>query len=159
MTNDILPLGLERFAKGATEYFDYYPETYFKDVSRIVIHVYPANRQEPLPAIIDTGAPWCVFDPQEFHTVAGQADPIRATKKPLNIRGMSCTGWLYRLSILLPAMIGESLEVDATVFVPDMAADEKWHYPNFIGLDGFLNRIRFAIDPASNLLFFGTLDE
>jgi hypothetical protein len=159
MTNDVLPLGLGRFAQGATEYFDYYPETHVKDVSRIVIHVYPANRLEPLPVIVDTAAPWCVFDPREFHTVADQTDPIRATEKPLNIRGMSCTGWLYRISIRLPAVLGESLDVDATVFVPNMSAGEEWFYPNFIGLDGFLNRIRFAIDPVSNLFFFGTLDE
>ncbi len=63
MRSDILPLGLGRFAKGATEYADYYPEAHVKDVSRIVMHIYPANRREPLPVIVDTAAPWCVFDP------------------------------------------------------------------------------------------------
>jgi hypothetical protein len=49
------------------------------------------------------------------------------------------------------------LDIEATVFIPNLSVDEEWLYPNFIGLDGFLNRIRFAVDPASNLFFFGKL--
>ena len=115
-----------------------------------------ANQREPIPFIVDTGAPWCVLNPLEFEKIADQAEPIEeVTDRPLNIRGNSYTGCLCRLSIWLPALLGESLEVDATVFVPD----EEWFYPNFIGLDGFLNRIRFAVDPKNNLFFFGALDD
>jgi hypothetical protein len=40
--------------------------------------------------------------------------------------------------------------VDATIFVsPD------WHGPNFIGYQGLLQRIRFAVDPETNLFYFG----
>ncbi|MEM7537327.1 MAG: hypothetical protein AAF639_34470 [Chloroflexota bacterium] len=53
--------------------------------------------------------------------------------------------------------IGEPQEVVATVFVPNLSPNEEWLHPNFIGLDGFLNRIRCAVDPASNMLFFGEL--
>lgn len=55
------------------------------------------------------------------------------------------------------ASIGEPQEVTATVFVPTLHPDDEWRHPNFIGLDGFLNRIRFAVDPATNLFYFGEL--
>jgi len=121
-----------------------------------VLYVYLANQKISLPFIVDTGARWCVLDPVEFEKIADQAELIHATS--LIIRGESYTGLLYKLFISLPAVIGESLEVDATVFVPDLPVGEDWFHPNFIGLDDFLNRIRFAVDPASNLFFFGTLD-
>lgn len=154
MMNEILPLGLNIFAKGAAEYLDYYPGSETAEINRIVLNICLANRTEPIPVIVDTGAPWCILNPLEFEEIADHADLIQTAGKPLNIRGTAYTGCLYRLFIWLPAVLGESLEVDATVFVPD----EEWFYPNFIGLDGFLNRIRFAVDPKTNLFFFGTLD-
>jgi hypothetical protein len=46
--------------------------------------------------------------------------------------------------------MGRSLEIEATIFVPQLRTGESWPHPNFIGLDGFLNRIRIAIDPDEN---------
>lgn len=156
MTDEILPFGLNIFAGGAAEYSDYYPEK-AEEGPRIVLYVYLANQKMPTPFIIDTGSPWCVLDPAEFEKMADQADSIYDTS--LNIRGESYDGRLYRLFICLPAVIGESLEVDATVFVPELPAGDGWFHPNFIGLKGFLNRIRFAVDPESNLFFFGSSGE
>lgn len=51
---------------------------------------------------------------------------------------------------------GLDLEVDATAFVPTLPSGERWPDPNFLGLSGFLERIRFAIDPAENAFYFGT---
>lgn len=61
------------------------------------------------------------------------------------------------MAIGLEAEKGESLTVDATVFVPKLE-DQEWRHPNFIGLSGFLERIRFAIDPDNNYFYFGALD-
>lgn len=128
-----------------------------KKNNRIVINVYLADYPEPISAIVDTGAPWCILNPLMFEKVAHYAEPIYLLDVPLNIRGLNYTGWLHQLPMRLEALIGEPLEVVGTVFVPDLATNEEWRYPNFIGLEGFLNRMRFAVDPASNLFFFGEL--
>jgi len=61
-------------------------------------------------------------------------------------------GTLYRGSITLIAEQGENLDVDATVFIsPD------WRGPSFLGYEGFLQRIRFAVDPERNLFYFGRI--
>jgi len=61
-------------------------------------------------------------------------------------------GTLHRGPIRLHADEGEPLDVDATVFIsPD------WQGPNFLGYEGFLQRIRFAVDPETNLFYFGRI--
>jgi hypothetical protein len=45
---------------------------------------------------------------------------------------------------------GESLEVQATVFV-----SRDWPAGTFLGYSGFLERIRFAVDPQQNDFHFG----
>jgi len=61
-------------------------------------------------------------------------------------------GMLHRGLITLSADHGEPLDVDATVFLsPD------WRAPNFIGYQGLLQRIRFAVDPENNLFYFGRI--
>ncbi|MEM7537109.1 MAG: hypothetical protein AAF639_33355 [Chloroflexota bacterium] len=148
------PLGLDIFAQGATEYFDQYKD---EITARIVVHIYLADQSKPIPTIVDTGAPWCILDPLLFKQVEWSAEPLHKLQAPLNIRGLNYQGWLYRMPIRFEALIGEAQEVPATVFVPDLLPDDEWRFPNFIGLDGFLNRIRFAVDPASNLFYFGEL--
>ena len=154
MTTESLALGLDIFAQGATRYFDHYPDD--KEV-RIVLNIYIANYSKPVSAIVDTGTPWCILTPLIFEKIAHCAEPIYALETPLNIRGFRYTGCLYQLPMRLEALIGEPLDIVATVFVPSLSFNEEWHYPNFIGLDGFLNRIRFAVDPANNLFYFGEL--
>ncbi len=154
MTNGNLPLGLDTFAQGAMRYFDHYSN---EKTVRIVLNVYLADHPEPISAIADTGAPWCVLNPFMFKKVAHLAESMYTLDSPLNIRGLNYTGWLYQLPMRLEALIGESLDIVGTAFVPDLPPGEEWLYPNFIGLDGFLNRIRFAVDPANNLFFFGEL--
>jgi hypothetical protein len=61
-------------------------------------------------------------------------------------------GRLHRGLITLLADTGEPLDVPSTVFVtPD------WPGPNFLGYQGLLQRIRFAVDPESNLFYFGRI--
>jgi len=56
----------------------------------------------------------------------------------------------------LLADVGQHLELQATVFVPD--AEELWgDFPSFIGLSGFLERIRFAVDPLTDTFYFGSM--
>ncbi len=59
-------------------------------------------------------------------------------------------GALYRVPVKLLADEGEPLQMEATVFLsPD------WQGPNFIGYEGLLQRIRFAVDPQANQFYFG----
>jgi hypothetical protein len=72
------------------------------------------------------------------------------------VRGMRLEGSIIRLNMTLPADKGEDLTVDATAFIPDV--EEYWgDFPCFIGQMGFLERIRYAVDPATDTFYFGTL--
>ena len=54
--------------------------------------------------------------------------------------------------VRLVADEGEDLDIEATMFLsPD------WPGGNFIGYEGLLERIRFAVDPETNLFYFGQI--
>jgi hypothetical protein len=61
-------------------------------------------------------------------------------------------GSLYRVPVRIPADEGDPLDLEATVFF-----SPEWHGPSFIGYEGLLQRIRFAVDPEENLFYFGPL--
>ena len=61
----------------------------------------------------------------------------------------------------LDDLVDSSLEIpdidalrDAN-FIPILEPGDVWSHPNFLGLDGFLNHIRFAIDAQENAFYFG----
>ena len=61
-------------------------------------------------------------------------------------------GSLYRVPLRIDADEGETLDVEATVFLsPD------WDGPNFVGYQGLLQRTRLVIDPETNLFYFGQI--
>ncbi len=155
MTTTKLPLGLERFACGAIEYSDYYSDDLHP---RIVVPIHLGSLPLPVLAVVDTGAPWCVLDPALLEELGYNVERLQPTRRPLNIRGIAYSGWLYRVPIRLDATLGHWLEIEATVFAPNLLPGDTWAYPNFIGLEGFLSRIRFAVDPAANFFYFGPLD-
>ncbi len=136
--------------QGAMHYHDYYPGDETQE--RIVLNIYVGDYPQFIPAIVDTASPWCILPSSMFEEVKNYAKYIMDDM--VKIRGLNCKGKLYQLSIHLEALIGESLDVPSTVFVPT----DKYTMPNFIGLGGFLNRIRFAIqpgEPGENLFYFG----
>jgi hypothetical protein len=63
-------------------------------------------------------------------------------------------GRLIRVRVGVQVDAGESPEIEATMFVPALNADEPWTLPNFLRLSGFLERIRFAVDPAESTFSF-----
>lgn len=140
------------FATGAAHYEDFYPNE--EHVARIVLTITVA-RLTTVQAIVDTGAPWCIFAPD---MVQDSAPADYAPGVTLLVRGISYPGKLVRMRIGLRAERGgDDLDVDATVFVPTLPPGAVWPHPNFIGLDSFLNRIRFAVDPAENTFYFGPI--
>lgn len=62
------------------------------------------------------------------------------------------SGRLVRRALWLLAEEGQSLEVEATFWV-----SPSWRFGHFLGYAGFLQSIRFALDPAANQFYFGTL--
>jgi hypothetical protein len=100
---------------------------------------------------MDTAAPWCIFQPEIGFHLQRTFVPTEASVV-LSTRFGRFGGRLYRGIITLPADEGEPLDVDATVFIsPDRQG------PNFLGYEGFLQRIRFAVDPENNLFYFGRI--
>ncbi|MBC6475531.1 MAG: hypothetical protein GDA48_24260 [Hormoscilla sp. GM102CHS1] len=72
------------------------------------------------------------------------------------VRGMRLEGKTIRLGMTLRAEVGENLTVDATAFIPDV--EEYWgEFPSFIGQNGFLDRIRYAVDSSTDMFYFGEL--
>jgi hypothetical protein len=148
------------FAIGALMY-QYAPATPYETTNRIILPIaIDLGRQVTVQAVLDTGSPYGIIMP-EIAVAAGFGPDMVLEKTTLNVRGFRLNGSLTRLNLTLRAQVGDSLTVDATVFVPDGdqlwgAFSETWgDFPAFVGLAGFLERIRFAIDPTVDMLYFG----
>ena len=142
----------EFFAIGAINYA-YRPAITSDTTNRIIIVVYVED--SITEAVLDTGAPYPIIAPK----VAKQAGLDRVKpleRKRMLVRGNWLEGSIIRLNMTLLADEGKDLTVDATAFIPD--SEECWgDFPCFIGQMGFLERIRYALDPATDTFYFGTL--
>jgi len=102
-------------------------------------------------ALLDTAAEWCVMTP----TVAadlGIATSPRSPRIRLASRFGTFSGTLERVSVQFTAEDGQSVAVEATWFVaPD------WSGPLVIGWRGCLERMRFAIDPTEEAIYFAPI--
>ena len=105
--------------------------------------------------VVDTGAPWCVLSKEQAKELNPDYKNEAIETRCLNVRGESTEGVLIRIPITICAEQGEDITIEGTVFIPEVERD----IPNFIGLDGFLNRIRFAIDPQINDFYFGHISK
>jgi hypothetical protein len=142
------------FATGVTYYEDSYPTEEMS--ARMVLQV-AVEGQVLVHAIVDTGSPWCILDPDIVERLGVINNVEYAPEEKMLIRGFLYEGKLLRMRIGLEAEYGHSLGVESTVFVPSLFPGDVWPYPNFVGLDGFLSRIRFAVDPTENAFYFGPL--
>lgn len=106
-----------------------------------------------LLAILDTGAPWNIVDPDiaAAHGLSPGKDDPRTT---LSVRGERWEGRLVRAPMSIVADEGESLDLEGTFFVPDVG-EHGWPYPNFLGYSGALQRLRFALLPDATRIAFG----
>jgi len=119
--------------------------------ARIVVPVELKSVAKPVLAVVDTAAPWCIFEPVVAESLVRNSLPI-LRQTFLSTRLGMIQGSLYREVLRIPADEGEPLDVEASVFLsPD------WRGPNFIGYQGLLQRIRFAVDPEVNLFYFGRI--
>jgi hypothetical protein len=149
------------FAVGAIQY-RYAPATPQETTNRIILPItIDVGKSITTQAVLDTGAPYGIITP-DIAQAAGYTADLGLDRLTVGVRGFKLNGSLARLSITLQASIGQNLTVDTTAFIPD--SDQVWgafatawgEFPTFVGLSGFLERIRFAIDPTEDTFYFGT---
>ena len=143
------------FSSGYATYA-YHPVTQQENSPRIFLTI--SIEGVETQAFVDTGAPYVICKPQIARLL--RLDRRSGERiQNVNLRGYYLEGTLYRLTVVLIAEMGESLPVDATVFVPELQPDQEWQdFPSILGLNSFLERIRFAVDPAQDRFYFGGLD-
>jgi len=144
-------LGQGCFAVGVAGYVDASPQER-NGPARIVIYLEMPNG-EAVPAIVDTGAVWCILRRDVVSRCREEIVETICREYPRRIQGRTIIGTLHRMRMYLPADEGLALEIEATVFEPDEG--QYVGMPNIIGLSGFLDRIRFAVNPAANEFYFG----
>jgi hypothetical protein len=137
------------FARGRSRFLD--SDGGDEPTPKIFVKVVSGDAPIPLLAQLDTGAAWSVLDGEiaEALGLLEQAGPTVS----LSTRSGAVRGKLIRSSLTIVADEGESCEVEATLFV-----SRDWAYGNFLGYSGFLERIRFAIDPGTNDFYFSISD-
>jgi hypothetical protein len=99
--------------------------------------------------LLDTGAHYCILNAAVADFVG---DQLAESLGPFAVETALGRVWgpLYRHTITLIVEEGESLDLDAVVFVPP-----DWHAPCFLGYAGALEHARFAINPHANRFYFG----
>jgi hypothetical protein len=114
--------------------------------------VIPGRGSGLVMTVVDTAAPWCIFRPEIGQLIRETFELLSDGDIRLSTRLGLIRGALFHGPITIPADHGESLDLEATVFLsPD------WRGDNFVGYQGLLQRIRFAVDPRRNLFYFGDL--
>lgn len=107
-------------------------------------------------AVLDTGGAYLVLAPHVGADL-GLTAATALGRDRISIRGFALEGWVYRVPVTLPALTGEPLTFEATAFVPALEDEERWPLPSYLGWQGCLERIRFAVDPGEELVYFGAL--
>lgn len=150
-------IGPGKFAAGWLTYTDHFGNDNLRN-TRIVISIVVGDGLATT-TIVDTGALWCIIGPEEATAIDDKyLEPVREDR--IVVRGSSYHGTVFHIPITLyTEHIGTNITIEASVFVPTLPPNVEWKHPNFIGLDGFLHRLRFAIDPADNKFYFGLIED
>ena len=144
------------FATGACRYEDSPQDE--PQSRRIVIPLRLADDANITRAVVDTGAPWSVLNPDRAEKLQNYSMEYRDLR--ILIRGMNYRGDIWRIPVEMIAHEGQGFRFEASVFVPKFRSEfDTWNLPEFVGLQGFLDRIRFAVDPEENLFYFGALGD
>ncbi|MCP4546636.1 MAG: hypothetical protein GY835_09255 [bacterium] len=135
---------------GALRYLDSYPG--LKEAQpRVYVKFRPAGVEGSFVALLDTGGHFCILNRL---TSALLSDHLADSMGLFTIQTAHgrLVGELYRHTITIIAEVGESLQVESTLFVPP-----DWEGPCFIGYSGVLDRMCFAVNPRANSFHFGPL--
>lgn len=146
----MLSLDGNEFSSGRALFLDA-PPTQQGRSARVYIKVAVPGAEETFLALLDTGAEWSVLD-REIAQEIGLTD-IEGEAISYRHWGGVSLGRLVRTVLTMLADEGSALEVEATVFIPDV----PWEGGrNFIGYSGFLEKIRIGLDPQRNHVYFGS---
>lgn len=140
------------FAAGRAAYLDALPGLLASTDPKVYVRVAVGAPNLTTTAMLDTGASYSVLD-ADLADELGAFDEADAPALSIATRHGLLRGRLVRRRVWLPAEEGEALEVDATFWV-----SRDWRYGDFLGYSGFLQRIRFALDPETNQFYFGPLE-
>ena len=141
------------FTTGVCSYRDWLSQEQI-GTPRIVINIWIEESQTQ--AVVDTGGVYLVCDPGISHLLNLNSSTGLGTTT-LKIRGSNYRGSLQRITIKMLAEEGESLDLEVTAFIPRLAHGEEWQLPSFLGLQGCIEFLRFAVDPVANTFHFGSL--
>jgi predicted aspartyl protease len=123
---------------------------------RLFVHVRLAG--ERMPAVVDTGGAYIILNP-DFASAVGLTPTSSLGVERIQIRGITCHGTVHRVPLTFLAVSGDSLSIEATAFVPELEPGERWPLPGYLGLQGCLDRLRFAVDPVAERFYFGSAEE
>jgi len=144
----VRPDGTE-FASGRSRFLDYSPGSRER-TPKIFVKIQPESVDGVIFAQLDTGAAWSMLNAEIAETLSllgRQGEPVE-----MSTRLGKFNGHLERTSLAIVADDGESVSVEATVWV-----SSEWPGGTFLGYGGLLERIRFAVDPSDNSFYFGPI--
>lgn len=141
------------FATGSIKYL-YRPATEHEQTPRITVDVRIDTFQAS--AFIDTGGIYLICPPEIALTLSLPPDGM-LFREHILLRGSRLAGTVYRVPLTFIADTGAGLEIEATAFIPDDQYLEWGEFPCILGMQGCLERIRFAIDPQNEIFYFGEL--
>ncbi len=122
------------------------------ETARIYLKVDAPDLGTPFLAQLDTGAAWTILDPQLADALG--VNVLEGELVQLSTRFGEFKGHLARTTLRFLADEGDSLDIEATVFV-----SREWPTGrNFIAYSCTLERIRFAVDAGKNWIYYGVLD-
>jgi hypothetical protein len=143
------------FAQGCCGFL-YRPATERDTTPRIILTVQISGIETQ--TALDTGGVYLVCDPEIADLL--NLDPSSGVgTDTLGIREWKGSGTLYRLPLMLVSDEGRGLELEVTAFVPSLQPGETWRLPSYMGLSGCLERLRFAVDPATDTFYFGAMEQ
>ena len=143
----LLRLDGSAFTTGRSRYVDQGPGS-SEPTAKIFVKIGVEALPGPIVVQLDTGAAWSVLEAEvaeAMNLLDGDGEQI-----PYSTRLGRVTGRLERTSLEILADDGESLRLEATVFV-----SREWRGGSFLGYGGLLQDIRFAVDPSDNTFHFG----
>ena len=141
------------FATGASSYL-YQPVLSSENINRILVDVKIGSFE--VQAYLDTGAVYMICAP-EIGDALQLSETDNVGSERLLFRGTRYHGMLYRVPLMLLAEEGKPLEIDATTFIPQARPDQVWprEFRCILGMAGCFERLRFAIDPFEDTIYFG----
>jgi hypothetical protein len=145
------------FATGAAPYA-YLPVTARESAPRVILSIRLGEIETS--AFLDTGGVYLLCAPQLARRLGlDPQDGIPAP--PLQLGRGRFEGALHRVGLTFIAAYGEDLSIESTIFVPHAKPGEQWpeDFPCILGMQGCLERLRFAVDPGNDTFYFGDLTQ